>query len=109
MNMKLVKLVINNEVLEIFEPLTKNVKNVVLKYEKLINNLQHNNSIDIFSNGAYTISLERRIGTYRVWTNGSISTKYYNGIIGNDFKITNKKVKKELYRLFSELEYLGLK
>ena len=81
-----------------------------LKYTKEILALQERQTVDLITIGNYTLSLQRgSTGTYRVWTNGSISVKHDNGIIANDFGIYNKKFKIELYRLFYELELLGLK
>jgi len=81
------------------------------KYTKEILQLKERQTIDLVTIGNYTLSLQRgTAANYRVWTNGSISVKYtHNGIIANDFTITNKAYQKELYRLFWELEKLGLK
>jgi hypothetical protein len=80
------------------------------KYLEKILSLKERETIDLVTIGHYTISLQRSTaGFYRVWTNGSISVKYDNGIIANDFIITNERAKKELYKIFETLEYLNLK
>jgi hypothetical protein len=80
------------------------------KFTKDILALETGKTVDLITIGNYSLALQRgTAGNYRVWTNGSISVKYENGIIANNFRVYNKQYKKELYRLFWELELLDIK